>query len=322
MTTTVTGPGTPSLPTLPVHALQEHADPTPWLVRTLWGAAAVGVIGGAPKACKSWLGLEMAVAVASGTACLGRFNVESPGPVVVYLAEDALPAVRDRVQQLCQHRGLALAGLDLHVVTAPSLRLDLEQDRQALDQTLAIRQPKLLVLDPLVRLHRLDEIVPPTSPGCSASCVSSIANMTSPSSLSTTWPSAPGRIWDRPCAAAPTCMRRPIRPATSVHRREQVRLTVQHRAAPAPQPMLLRLAGGDGEPCRLQLDGEDVEPPPLAEAVRDQLRHVDEPCSRARLRQLLRVNNARLGDALRTLEQRGLVVRGAGGWRLPDEPEA
>ena len=39
--------------------------------------------------------------------------------------------------------------------------------------------------------------------------------MTSPSSLSTTWPSAPGRIWDRPCAAAPTCMRRPIRPATS-----------------------------------------------------------------------------------------------------------
>ena len=93
----------PSLPTLPVHALQQQADHTPWLVQTLWGAAAVGVIGGAPKACKSWLGLEMAVAVASGTACLDRFSVESPGPAVVYLAEDALPAVRDRVDQLCQH---------------------------------------------------------------------------------------------------------------------------------------------------------------------------------------------------------------------------
>ena len=100
----VTGPGMPpSLPTLPVHALQQQADHTPWLVQTLWGAAAVGVIGGAPKACKSWLGLEMAVAVASGTACLDRFSVESPGPAVVYLAEDALPAVRDRVDQLCQH---------------------------------------------------------------------------------------------------------------------------------------------------------------------------------------------------------------------------
>ena len=147
----------PSLPTLPVHALQQQADHTPWLVQTLWGAAAVGVIGGAPKACKSWLGLEMAVAVASGTACLDRFSVESPGPAVVYLAEDALPAVRDRVDQLCQHRDLSLAGLDLHVVTAPSLRLDLEQDRHALDHTLTALQPKLLLLDPLVRLHRLDE---------------------------------------------------------------------------------------------------------------------------------------------------------------------
>ena len=322
MTTTVTGPGTPSLPTLPVHALQEHADPTPWLVRTLWGAAAVGVIGGAPKACKSWLGLEMAVAVASGTACLGRFNVESPGPVVVYLAEDALPAVRDRVQQLCQHRGLALAGLDLHVVTAPSLRLDLEQDRQALDQTLAIRQPKLLVLDPLVRLHRLDENSAADISGMlgflrqlnrqhdvAIVLVHHMAKRARQDLGQALRGSSDLHAWtDSACYL--------------VHRREQVRLTVQHRAAPAPQPMLLRLAGGDGEPCRLQLDGEDVEPPPLAEAVRDQLRHVDEPCSRARLRQLLRVNNARLGDALRTLEQRGLVVRGAGGWRLPDEPEA
>ena len=83
---------------------------------------------------------------------------------------------------------------------------------------------------------------------------------------------------------------------------------------------MLRLMGGDGEPCRLQLDGEDVEPQPLAEAVRAQLRQVGQPCSRATLRQLLRVNNARLGDALRTLEQRGLVVRGTGGWRLPAEP--
>ena len=153
----MTGPGTAPLPTLPVHALQERPAQAAWLVQHLWGAAAVGVIGGAPKACKSWLGLELAVSVASGTACLERFQVETPGPVVAYLAEDALHAVRERVTQLCQHRGLTLDGLDLHVVTAPSLRLDLEPDRRALDQTLAELQPKLLLLDPLIRLHRLDE---------------------------------------------------------------------------------------------------------------------------------------------------------------------
>ena len=112
-----------ALPTLPVHAIDPEPEDARWLVQHLWGASAVGVIGGAPKCCKSWLGIDLAVSVASGTACLGRFEVDSPGPAVVYLAEDALPRVRDRVAHLCQHRGLPLSALDLHVVTAPSLRL-------------------------------------------------------------------------------------------------------------------------------------------------------------------------------------------------------
>ena len=50
----------------------------------------VGVIGGAPKCAKTWLGLDMALSVATGTACLGKYAVPEPGPVLVYLAEDAL----------------------------------------------------------------------------------------------------------------------------------------------------------------------------------------------------------------------------------------
>lgn len=317
MTHNVTAP----LPTLPVHALQEQTKQTPWLVQTLWGAAAVGVIGGAPKACKSWLGLELAVSVASGTACLGRFPVDDPGPAVVYLAEDALPAVRDRVAQLCQHRGLALAGLDLHVVTAPSLRLDLEHDRLALQQTLAQLQPKLLLLDPLVRLHRLDE----NSAADISGLLGFLRQLNRQHELAIV-------LVHHMAKRARQDLGQALRGSSDlhawtdsacylVHRREQLQLTVQHRAAPAPEPMLLRLAGGTGEPCRLQLDGADTTPPPLAEAVRDQLRHAGEPCSRATLRQQLRVNNARLGDALRSLEQRGLVVRAAAGWSLPGEPQ-
>ena len=55
----------------------------------LWGASSVGVIGGAPKCAKTWLGLDMALSVATGTACLGKYAVPEPGPVLVYLAEDA-----------------------------------------------------------------------------------------------------------------------------------------------------------------------------------------------------------------------------------------
>ncbi|MFO8098106.1 MAG: hypothetical protein R6T83_00620 [Salinibacter sp.] len=101
---------------------------------------------------------------------------------------------------------------------------------------------------------------------------------------------------------------------------QRLRLTVEHRAAPAPDPLLLSLAHTHGEPLRLQVDGDDTTPPPLAEAVRQALQHSPGAVSRTALRQQLRVNNARLGDALRSLEQRNLIRRTPDGWTLPPPP--
>jgi len=261
--------------------------------------------------------LELAVAVASGTACLDRFEVETPGPVVAYLAEDALSAVRLRVTQLCQHRGLTLDGLDLHIVTAPTLRLDLEHDRCALDQTLTDLKPKLLLLDPLIRLHRLDE----NSAADISGLLGFLRQLNRQHDLAIV-------LVHHMAKRARHDPGQALRGSSDlfawidsacylVRRSEQLRLTVQHRAAAAPEPMLLQLAGGNGQPCWLKLDGNDSVPPPLAEAVRDQLRQAPKPHSRAALRQLLRVNNARLGEALSSLEDRRLIVRGPDGWSLP-----
>ncbi len=148
---------TAGLPVVQVAELPKQDASACWLVRHLWGQQAVGIVGGAPGACKSWLGLDLAVSVASGTACLGRFEVEQSGPALIYLAEDALCGVRQRIAAICAHRGLSLPALNLHVVTAPSLRLDLARDQQALNASLEQIEPRLLLLDPLVRLHRLDE---------------------------------------------------------------------------------------------------------------------------------------------------------------------
>jgi RecA-family ATPase len=92
-----------------------------WLVDELWGDSSVGVIGGAPKCSKTWLALDLALSVATGTACLGRYAVPQPGPALVYLAEDALPTVRERVAGMARHRGLELAAIEMHVITAPTL---------------------------------------------------------------------------------------------------------------------------------------------------------------------------------------------------------
>src|SRR5580693_10590255 len=121
-----------------------------WLVEQLWCAHSVGVIGGAPKCAKTWLGLDMALSVATGTPCLGKYAVPEPGPVLVYLAEDALLVVRERVEGMARHRGLDVANVAIHVITAPVLRLDRGPDRARLLETIKRLRPRLLILDPLV----------------------------------------------------------------------------------------------------------------------------------------------------------------------------
>src|SRR3954452_11145723 len=78
------------------------------------------------------------------------------GRVLLYPAEDALHVVRRRLEGICAAAGVSLAELDVQVITTPSLRLDLEADRARLDETVARLKPRLLVLDPFVRLHPID----------------------------------------------------------------------------------------------------------------------------------------------------------------------
>lgn len=81
------------------------------------------------------------------------------GRVLLYAAEDALHVVRQRLAGIAAAVGRDLADLDIHVITCPSVRLDLAADRDALAETVAALEPTLLVLDPFVRLHRIDENV-------------------------------------------------------------------------------------------------------------------------------------------------------------------
>lgn len=146
------------LPVCPAHALEQKPPECRWLIESIWSAEAVGIVGGEPKCCKSFLALDMAVSVASGTACLRRFAVPAPGRVLFYAAEDALHVVRKRLEGICGAARVALEDLDLQVITASSLRLDLPVDRDSLSETVAHLRPRLLVLDPFVRLHRsIDE---------------------------------------------------------------------------------------------------------------------------------------------------------------------
>jgi hypothetical protein len=145
------------LPVTRAYELRDQPVANRWLIDDLWADQAVGLIGGEPKCCKSFLALEIAVAVASGRPCLEQFAVSKAGKVLLYAAEDALSVVRRRIEGIAARAGVDFPSLDIQVLTSPVLRLDCEGDAAALRQTIEVLQPSLLILDPFIRLHRIDE---------------------------------------------------------------------------------------------------------------------------------------------------------------------
>ena len=92
------------LPVQRASQLSTAGPQTQWLVEGLWSDQAVGILGGEPKCYKSFLALDIAVSVASGTACLRQFPVRRTGKVLLFPAEDSLAIVRQRLE------GIAAAG--------------------------------------------------------------------------------------------------------------------------------------------------------------------------------------------------------------------
>lgn len=313
------------LPVVPACELAPGEPKGPgWLVEGLWVQSGVGIIGGAPKCAKSWLALEMGVAVASATPCLGRFPVEKAGSVLLYAAEDAPSIVRSRLEGLAAHRGLKLETLPIQVITAESIRLDLEKDQTRLKRTVEALRPALLILDPFVRLHHIDEN--------SAGEVSWILAYLR--SLQRSFDLAVTLIHHARKNGSATSPGQSLRGSTDFHawgdtnlymrrRGTELILTIEHRCAPPPDPLLLQLCNQDPEAVHLKSLDHPSEIPAPARSINVQQQALDlieaahpRPQTRSALRQSLGLRNQRLGNLLRSLEEEGRIERGVGGWRL------
>src|SRR4051812_35172213 len=81
--------------------------PTPFAVEGLLVAGSIGAIQGSPKVGKTWLVLELALAIVTGREAFGRFAVPDPGAVILVLEESGRAALRRRLDALT--RGTSLA---------------------------------------------------------------------------------------------------------------------------------------------------------------------------------------------------------------------
>jgi hypothetical protein len=309
-----------TLPVQPAWRLAAHPEQQRWLVTGLWSEQAVGIVGGEPKCCKSFLALDVAVAVASATPCLRRFPVPAPGRVLLYAAEDALHLVRRRLEGICSAANCHLQDLDIQVITAPALRLDLAADRASLERTVAQLKPKLLILDPFVRLHRIDE----NSSGEVAPLLAYLRELQRRHALCVLL------VHHAKKSAAHMRAGQALRGSSEFHawgdsnlylrrKGQELTLTIEHRAAPSPPSLVLELQQR-GEALALHV----VEPIPahhpapgsVDERITTALKTANRPLPIAELRALCHARNATFHQRLAALTAAGRLVRSTAGYQI------
>lgn len=307
-----------------VHAADlEEPDPARrWLIEWLWMQRGVGTIGGLPKCLKSWLGLDVAVSVASGTSCLDTFPVADPGRVLLYMAEDAGHLVKARLAGICRHRGLDLAALPIDVITAPSIRLDLPVDQRRLAETVRRTAPRLLLLDPFVRLHQVNE----NQAGEVAAILGYLRALQRTHDVAVTvvhHARKGGGLTGGLSLRGSGDFFAWVDTALSLRRRQRMLvLSIEHRSAAAPDPVMLTLAGSENDMHLAIVPAheptEDTAPAPGADLDDTILRTLDRAglngLSRASLRDLVHVRNERVGDALTRLAAAGKITRRSENW--------
>jgi len=310
------------LPVQPAYRLAERSEEHRWLVTGLWSEQAVGIVGGEPKCCKSFLALDLAVAVAAGVPCLRRFAVPRAGRVLLFAAEDALHIVRRRLEGISAAASVALANLDIQVITAPTLRLDLDADRRNLAETVATLQPRLLILDPFVRLHRIDE----NASGEVAPLLAYLRELQRRHDVAVLV------VHHAKKGGGGVRAGQALRGSSEFHawgdsnlylRRdgEDLSLSVEHRAAPSMPPITIELAQHGTALALEVIDRRDPATPPpssLDERITATLAGADAALPFAELRAGCRVRATTLYQRLAVLADTGRVVKTDDGYRLAD----
>lgn len=287
--------------------LKADAETKLWLIERLWSTRAVGFICGPPKSLKTWTALEMAVSVASGTPCFGTFAVPRPGAVLLYAAEDPVGALRLRIESLARSHNLDLEQIDIRVIQADSLRLDRARDREKLAATVDLHRPVLLILDPLVRLHAVDE----NQAGPMAELLSHIRALqrSSAAAIAITHHARKNNAHlAGQSLRGSSDLYAFVDSLVSLKRRHgRVTLSAEHRSAPSLAPMTLELLT---ETLSLRIAAQsDTTPEDSLDDSIIKILSESHSASADSIRTIVRVRKQRVLEALRRLSDKGTIRR-------------
>jgi hypothetical protein len=132
--------------------LAKPVPPMEWLIRNVWPRHSFGPMGGEKKTLKSYNLLSMSVAVASGEAMFGEFEVVSQGPVLFYVGEGGQGPFQRRLQAIASANKVELADLPIEAVFEVG-SLAGQEFTESLKRNLDEMQPELVIIDPLYAFH-------------------------------------------------------------------------------------------------------------------------------------------------------------------------
>lgn len=133
-----------------------------WLVDEWMPDKSITFLVSPPESYKTWILLDLAVSVASGTPFLGRYQINSPGPTMIIQQEDSHEGLTDRLALIVEQKLNAVPKLegdvwqvpampDLPIYVHPSrqLRFDNKKVMEELERQIATIRPKVVMIDPL-----------------------------------------------------------------------------------------------------------------------------------------------------------------------------
>ncbi len=134
------------------------AKPEPkleWLIENIWVDKSRGLVAGNPGVGKTWLALEMLLAVCTGTPCLGKYPVKQ-GAVLLVEEEASEFNLARRLHCMARARGISHSALDnFYHLTRQFTKIP--EDTKELFHLIAGLDIKLIVFDSLRRFHHQDE---------------------------------------------------------------------------------------------------------------------------------------------------------------------
>jgi RecA-family ATPase len=136
-----------------------------WIIDGIIPPQSSGLIVGDGGTGKTWLALDLALAVATGTAWMGEFEARQ-GTVLVVDEENAELMLRERLYMLLEGRGLKHDNVGVYFLVGEGVNLSPHERRGQFEpsesyiklyNTIMALKPSLVILDSLTRVHTSNE---------------------------------------------------------------------------------------------------------------------------------------------------------------------